>query len=109
VKLITDDNARVYVSGTASIDKSGDTVFIDDTCAQIQLTMQVVQAILNEAKMDWSDAVSSLAYFKHRKDFGLFDDYCRGEGIKLPHIKVQADICRDDLLFELELDAIVKC
>ncbi len=109
VKLITPDNDRLYISGTASIDKKGNTVFIDDTPAQIKMTMEVVKAILNEADMAWKDAVSSLAYFKHRKDFGLFDDYCRGAGIKLPHIKVEADVCRDDLLFELELDAIVKC
>ncbi len=109
VKLVTPDNDKLYISGTASIDKKGNTVFIDDTSAQIKMTMEVVKAILNEANMDWEDAVSSLAYFKHRRDFGLFDDYCRGAGIKLPHVKVQADICRDDLLFELELDAVAKC
>jgi enamine deaminase RidA (YjgF/YER057c/UK114 family) len=109
VKLITPDSDRLYISGTASIDKKGKTVFINDTSAQIEMTMQVVKAILNNADMDWKDTVSSLAYFKHRKDFVLFDDYCMGNGIKLPHIKVQADVCRDNLLFELELDAIVKC
>jgi hypothetical protein len=55
--------------------------------------------------MDWPDAVSSIVYFKNQSDFGLFDEYCRQKDIILPHIKVQADVCRDDLLFELELDA----
>ena len=109
VKLIAPDNSRLYVSGTASIDKKGKTVFADDTSEQIKMTMQVVKAILDDAGMDWKDTVSSLVYFKHRKDFGLFDDHCRGAGIKLPHIKVEADVCRDDLLFELELDAVAKC
>ena len=109
VKVSTPDNGRLYISGTASIDKLGSTVFADDTSAQIEMTMRVVNAILNNAGMDWPDTVTSLAYFKHPGDFGLFDDYCQVNGIKLPHIKVHADICRDDLLFELELDAIVKC
>lgn len=108
VKVSTPDNDRLYISGTASIDKSGDTVFVDDTSAQIEMTMQVVHAILNNAGMDWADTVTALAYFKDRKDFRLFDDYCRANGIKLPHIKLHADVCRDDLLFELELDAMSK-
>lgn len=108
VKVSTPDSGRLYISGTASIDKSGDTLFVDDTSAQIEMTMQVVHAILNNAGMDWADTVTSLAYFKHHKDFGLFDDYCRANGIKIPHIKIHADVCRDDLLFELELDAMNK-
>ena len=105
-RLLGPNHNRLYVSGTASIDKTGKTVFIDDAPAQIETTMQAMKAILNNADMDWSNTVSSLAYFKHHRDFGLFDDYCRKNGIKLPHIKIQADICRDNLLFELELDAI---
>jgi hypothetical protein len=68
--------------------------------------MRVIKAVLDEAAMDWSDAVSSIAYFKHRRDFRLFDDYCRKHSLKLPHIKVQADVCREDLLFEMELEAV---
>jgi len=106
VKLNTPDHSRLYISGTASIDNDGKTVFLNDTAAQLEFTMQVVNAILQEAKMDWSNAVSSMAYFKYKEDFGMFDNYCRQNDIKLPHIKVQADVCRDDLLFELELDAV---
>lgn len=106
IKLDVPDHKRLFISGTASIDKSGATIFLNDTKAQLDFTMQVVKAILNEAGMEWSNAVSSMAYFKYKEDFGLFDDYCRRQNIKLPHIKVQADVCRDDLLFELELDAV---
>jgi enamine deaminase RidA (YjgF/YER057c/UK114 family) len=106
IKLLGPDHHRLSISGTASIDKAGETVFVGNTPAQVDLTMRVVKGILNDAGMDWSDTVSSLVYFKHRKDFGLFDDYCRDHGIKLPHIKLHADVCRDDLLFELELEAV---
>jgi enamine deaminase RidA (YjgF/YER057c/UK114 family) len=102
------DHSRLFISGTASIDKDGKTIFLNDTAGQLEFTMKVVKAILNEAKMDWSNAVSSMAYFKHSRDFGLFDNYCQKHNLKLPHIKVQADVCRDDLLFELELDAVNK-
>ena len=108
VKFSTADHSRLYISGTASIDIAGKTVFLNDTKAQLEFTMQVVGAILNEAGMNWTNAVSSMAYFKYKEDFGLFDDYCLSQKNKLPHIKVNADVCRDDLLFELELEAVLK-
>lgn len=100
------DHQRLYISGTASIDTTGETVFIDNVEAQLDMTMRVVAAMLKEAGMDWCDTVSSLVYFKRREYFDLFDAYCGKHGIKLPHIKLHADVCRDNLLFELELDAV---
>lgn len=104
VNVQTPRSAGLYVSGTASIDGAGKTAFVGDVAAQLDLTMQVVEAILNEAKMGWADTVSALAYFKHPRDFGLFDAYCQRRAIRLPHIKVHADVCRHDLLFEIEIE-----
>ena len=95
------------ISGTASIDPDGHTVNINDTPAQIELTMQVVHAILSSCGMNWSDTVKSIAYFKDINDVPFFYDYLRKE--KLPSFPVavsHAAICRNDLLFELELDAV---
>jgi enamine deaminase RidA (YjgF/YER057c/UK114 family) len=108
VQVFAPDHQRLTISGTASIDKNGRTAFVGDTAAQVDLTMRVVSAILDKAKMKWSDAVSGLVYFKHANDFGLFDAYCTEHEITLPHIKICADVCRDDLLFELELDAVKR-
>ncbi len=105
VKITGPKTNRIYISGTASIDQDGKTVFVNDTSSQIDRTMQVVEAILKQENMTLTDTTGAIAYFKHRQDFGLFDDYCRKQGIQLPHVKVHADICRDDLLFELELEA----
>lgn len=106
VQLDCPDHSKLFISGTAAIDKTGKTAFVGDAGAQIALTMQVVEAILDRAQMDWSNAVSSLVYFKDHRNFGVFDEYCRHRGIRLPHLKLQADVCRNDLLFEIELDAV---
>ncbi len=106
VQVCTSYNNRLYVSGTASIDADGKTIFLDDSAKQIEQTMAVVGAILRSRQMDWSHTVRSIAYFKSRNDFHLFDDFCRKHQITIPHIKVEADVCRDDLLFELEADAV---
>ncbi len=108
MKVLAPDHHRLTISGTASIDPHGNTVNLGDTPAQIDLTMQVVHAILEHAGMEYSDTVTALAYFKDPKDFYLFDRYCDENNLSLPHIKLHADVCRDDLLFELELDAVKR-
>ena len=100
------DHRRLYVSGTASIDRHGRTAHTDNCAKQIELTMQVVEALIKNGSMDWANSARAIAYFKDCRDFGLFDAFCRDAGLALPHIKIEADICRDDLLFELELDLL---
>ena len=102
----TPDHRRLYVSGTASIAPGGKTVFLDDTEKQIDLSMQVATALIRNANMDWDNIVRGIMYFKDAKDFDLFDQWCEKHNLSIPHIKVQADICRDDLLFELEIDGL---
>jgi len=99
-------NQREAISGTASIDPHGSTVFLDDTAKQIDKTMQVTKALLNNAAMDWQNVTRGIMYFKDAGEFGLFDNWCQKNDVAVPHIKVHADICRNDLLFELEIDAI---
>jgi len=71
--------------------------------------MKVVEAILQNVGMGWTHTVRAIAYFKYRKDYPLLDQWLREHNTPLPHIKLECDICRDDLLFELELDAIQTC
>jgi len=107
VELDLPDHRRLYVSGTASIDRSGKTVFLGDCRAQVKQTMEVVQAILRSRGMDWTDVTRSLAYFKKAPDAFLFGAYCRDSKLPaFPAIVVENDICRDDLLYEIEVDAV---
>lgn len=100
------DHRRLLVSGTASIEPGGKTVFQDNVEKQIDLSMRVAGALINNAGMDWPDIVRGIMYFKDPKHFVLFDTWCIQNRISIPHVKVAADICRDDLLFELEIDGL---
>jgi enamine deaminase RidA (YjgF/YER057c/UK114 family) len=98
---------RIYVSGTASIDDAGKTVFVGDPEAQVKQTMEVVQAILQSRGMDWADVTRSLAYFKRAEDAPLLARYREAEGLpSFPVIVAENDVCRDELLFEIEVDAV---
>jgi enamine deaminase RidA (YjgF/YER057c/UK114 family) len=97
---------RIYVSGTASIAPGGETVHPDDAAQQVKTTMEVVRAILTSREMDWEDVTRAIGYFKHGEDAPLFARYCQEHGLPdLPVVIAKNDICRDELLFEVEVDA----
>lgn len=96
----------VLVSGTASIDPNGGTMHVGDVKAQIGRTLEVVEAILHSRGMDFAHVTRGNAYFKHPRDSEVLSTYSSHYGLPTGRIVVShADICRDDLLFEIELDA----
>ena len=95
------------ISGTASIEPGGKTVHLGDTEKQIELTMEVVHEILRSRDMDWSDTSRAIAYFKDDSEAYLLEQYCLKNNLpELPVAISHADVCRHDLLFEIELDAV---
>ncbi|MCX7817662.1 MAG: hypothetical protein N2652_00350 [Kiritimatiellae bacterium] len=98
---------RLYVSGTASIHPNGETAHVGDVDAQVELTMRVVEAIMEQSAYRWADVNRAIAYFKHAADASAWDRWCARHRLQgLPIVVVKADICRDDLLFEIEVDAL---
>lgn len=108
VELQLPNQRRLYVSGTASILPDGRTAHVGDVGAQVALTMEVVEAILTSRGMSWDDAVRGIAYFCHTEDARALECWLASRGVReSPLIVAKNDICRDDLLFELELDAVI--
>ncbi|OGV68887.1 MAG: hypothetical protein A2283_24225 [Lentisphaerae bacterium RIFOXYA12_FULL_48_11] len=109
VELATPDNINLYISGTASIEPEGATAHVGNLEKQIALSMDVVYAILESRGMKWGDVSRVAAYFKDIKEAPLFHKYCNENNLPtMPVAVAHADICRDDLLFEIELDAIKR-
>ncbi|MBW2172401.1 MAG: hypothetical protein JRF69_10590 [Deltaproteobacteria bacterium] len=109
MEVVMPDYRRVYVSGTASIDPDGATVHLGEVDRQIEYTMEVVQGILESCNMSWSDVFRAIAYFKNSDDIPRLNDFLMSHGLSpLPVAMAHGDICRDDLLFELELDAVAS-
>jgi enamine deaminase RidA (YjgF/YER057c/UK114 family) len=107
VEIVTPGWRRMFISGTASIAPNGDSVCADDLDGQIDLTMQVVRAILVSREMDYSDVTRATAYLRNPADAPLFRAWCVKLGLEnWPLVIVQAVVCRDELLFEIEVDAL---
>lgn len=108
VEFGTPNLRYLTVSGTASIEPGGETAHLDDIDGQIDLTMRVVQAILESREMAWDNAVRVIAYVKQAGYAPALERYCAARGLSdLPMIVTENHICRDDLLFEIEADAVL--
>lgn len=100
---------RVLVSGTASIHPGGQTAWVGNPKKQIDLTMEVIAAILESRGMAFRDVTRATAYFQHPLFVPYFERWCDARELRhLPCVPVHCDICRHDLLFELELDAAAR-
>ena len=109
VEMAYPSHRMLMISGTASIDKAGKSIHIGDPLKQIDMTMQVIEALLKSRDMDWQDVSRGIAYFKSMDSLPIFMDYCKVKGLPpLPLAIANTDICRDDLLFEAEIDAIKR-
>jgi enamine deaminase RidA (YjgF/YER057c/UK114 family) len=106
VELASPLHKTVMISGTASIDPDGATVHLDDPEKQIRLTMEVVHAMLVSRGMDWTDLSRGIAYFKNMDYQPIYEKVAAEFGIPaFPLAVSHADVCRHDLLFEIEVDA----
>jgi enamine deaminase RidA (YjgF/YER057c/UK114 family) len=108
VELESGGARRLFVSGTASIFPDGRTAWIGDPKRQIELSMEVIEAILKSRGMSYADVTRASAYFKQPAFRFWFEQWLPGRGLDpAVVVPVHCDICRDDLLFEMELDAVV--
>ena len=99
---------RLFISGTASIAPGGKTLWVDDTHKQVELTMDVVEAILRSRGLTFANLTRATAYFRYAADAGIFSEWlAANRQEQMPVVSAQCDVCRDDLLFELEADAEV--
>ncbi len=94
----------VFVSGTASIDAKGATTHIGDARGQIESTIENVRAVLRDMGCGDGDVVQTVAYCKTTQVEDIFDQF--RTRLNWPWVTAICDICRDDLLFEIEAAAI---
>lgn len=106
LEISTNGGRRLFVSGTASIAPGGQTLWVGDVSRQIDVSMAVVEAILRSRGFGWRDLARATAYFRRPADAPVFSAWLAERGLgNLPVVCAQCDVCRDDLLFELEGDA----
>ena len=106
MEIASPTGRRLLISGTASIAPDGQTLWKKDARRQVQLTMDVVGQILRQRGFDFADLTRATAYFRRAADAAVFAEWLAANRLKqMPAVSAQCDVCRDDLLFELEAEA----
>lgn len=105
-RSITPAGETVFVSGTASIDAAGATTNIGDALGQINSTIENVRAVLRDMNTADEDVVQVVAYCKTTEEEEVFNTV--KDSLPWPWITMICDICRHELLFEIEATAMPK-
>jgi len=102
------DARYVFVSGTASIDDHGRTVHVGDFDSQARHTLDAVEALLEGAGGSLADVAQATAFLANPSDGRSFERIvARTRLCDAPLVTTVADVCRDDLLFELDATAVL--
>lgn len=104
---VKSDALRLYLSGTAAVDEAGNSVGGDSLEAQARRMFENVHGLLSYAGSGPADVLQITSYLKHRDDRDLFLRILEDEGFAgRPHILVEGEVCRPELLCEIELIAV---
>lgn len=115
--VIYDDQADLYVSGTASIIAS-ETQHVGDVGRQTEETLLNIATLISTdnfaaagfvgygAKL--TDLAMVRAYIKYEDDYAMVRQVCESQLQGVPVIYTIGDVCRDDLLVELEAVAHIQ-
>lgn len=109
--LTDGDCASVFISGTASITDS-ESRHRDDVEAQTEQTLDNIEALIAEENLrrhglpglgaTMNDLAVARVYIKRQEDYAKARAVCRRRLGELPTIYAVADICRPELLVEIE-------
>jgi enamine deaminase RidA (YjgF/YER057c/UK114 family) len=98
----------VHISGTASINRAGESVYCGDAEHQALDTLMSIAAILEEQGGSLQNITSATLFCKNVEAYHAWERATKLLGVPaLPKVCIIADVCRDDLLVEMEAVAVV--
>lgn len=103
----------LFISGTASVDDQGQSIHPGDFPAQTRRAFENIKGLLTSEGADWHDVVRTTCYVADFRNYELFNQvrnrFYEEEGLDpFPASTcVQANICRPELLVEIEALAIM--
>jgi len=115
--VVVGECATILVSGTASI-VNAETKFIGDVEGQTHQTLDNIEALIAKANFDrygipdlgatLKDLALARVYIKNQEDYEKTRAICEERLGELPTIYAVADVCRPELLVEIEGVAFAK-
>jgi enamine deaminase RidA (YjgF/YER057c/UK114 family) len=95
----------IQVSGTAAINKQGRSLHPGDVRAQIDCTFDKIAALIGQEGAHLTDIAAACVFVKRPGDALVYQERAAARGLSnLPVVIMVADICREELLFEMDAE-----
>jgi len=98
----------IEISGTAAIDEEGQSLYPSDVRAQARCTIERLETLLEQAGATLHDVCAATVFVKRGPDAVAAREVLTEAGLKrFPAVWVEADVCRPELLFEIDAEAVI--
>lgn len=101
-RIAYSDRAHHFISGTASIDKYGNTVHLGDVMAQLDLALINVDVLLKSGGAALGDMMYLIVYLRDASDHARVRAALTERLPGLPLVIVEGAVCRPEWLIEIE-------
>jgi len=102
-----DDVTLIHVSGTAAIDEHGISLYPGDILSQINCTFDKIDSLLTQEGSGLADICAATIFVKRPEYAEVFWTIAADRGLEdFPAVCVVADVCREELLFEIDAEAV---
>jgi enamine deaminase RidA (YjgF/YER057c/UK114 family) len=109
LELALESCRYVFVSGTASIGSDGASLHHGDFGRQMEQTLGSVSAVLAAADAGLGHLCQTTLFIKRSEDAARLEGVGREAGLSdVATVRTRADVCREELLFELDGTAAVE-
>ena len=104
-----DDVNIIQISGTAAIDEHGVSLYPGDIHSQINCTFDKIASLLRQEGAVLADICAATVFVKQPEYAEVFWKMAAERGLgDFPAVCVVADVCREELLFEIDAEAVVR-
>lgn len=109
-------NSTLFISGTASI-IGQETIGLDDVEKQTFVTIDNIKMLTDQKRIgqsfsgdehDWGKFILIRVYVKNQEDFSKVQAICADQFPEVPMTLIESDICRDNLLVEIEAEFLIN-
>lgn len=107
-KLASSDSTHLFVSATPGVDENGQPDTADDAGHQMERMLANLEKLLEAQGAGWDGLVQAVTYLTSAEHLERYEELCGARGItEVPHTIVRADLCRPDLVSEMEAVAVL--
>ncbi|MBF0504631.1 MAG: hypothetical protein HQL14_05960 [Candidatus Omnitrophica bacterium] len=100
------DRTHYFISGTASVDNRGITLYPRHVLKQLDRTLENMSSLLKAGGASLADMMYMIVYLRDPADFNRVSERLKKKLPRVPTVFVQAAVCRPEWLIEIEGVAI---